>query len=131
MSETLSAERRRAMLRTAMGPTIAVALADPAPLVAAAIAARGRASQLVDATELIVTTDQFGGAEPLPDDLGGDFPGAEPRDTRRFAVVACDLVDLGIHDGARDFDDEVFLSVGNVDELGLHSDRVLRGADRC
>lgn len=29
MSESLSAERRRAMLRTAMGPTIASALADP------------------------------------------------------------------------------------------------------
>jgi len=38
-----------------------------APLVAAAIAARGRASSAVDATELIVTTDQFGGAEPLMD----------------------------------------------------------------
>ncbi|MBX9815437.1 MAG: P-type conjugative transfer ATPase TrbB [Sphingomonas sp.] len=30
MSETLSSDRRRAMLRTAMGPTIATALADPA-----------------------------------------------------------------------------------------------------
>jgi len=39
-----------------------------APLVAAAIAARGKASQAVDATELIVTTDQFGGAEPLMDE---------------------------------------------------------------
>jgi aspartate kinase len=39
-----------------------------APLVAAAIAARGRASQAVDATELIVTTDQYGGAEPLMDE---------------------------------------------------------------
>jgi len=38
-----------------------------APLVAAAIGARGRASQAVDATELIVTTDQYGGAEPLMD----------------------------------------------------------------
>ena len=38
-----------------------------APLVAAAIAARGRPSTAVDATELIVTTDQFGGAEPLMD----------------------------------------------------------------
>ena len=38
-----------------------------APLVAAAIAARGTASSSVDATELIVTTDQFGGAEPLMD----------------------------------------------------------------
>jgi aspartate kinase len=36
-----------------------------APLVAASIAARGTASSAVDATELIVTTDQFGGAEPL------------------------------------------------------------------
>ena len=39
-----------------------------APLVAAAIAARGRPSQAVDATELIVTTDQYGGAEPLMDE---------------------------------------------------------------
>lgn len=36
-----------------------------APLVSAAIAARGQSSQAIDATELIVTTDQFGGAEPL------------------------------------------------------------------
>jgi aspartokinase/homoserine dehydrogenase 1 len=36
-----------------------------APLLAAAIAARGRPSLPVDATEVIVTTDQFGGAEPL------------------------------------------------------------------
>ena len=38
-----------------------------APLLAAAIEARGRASMAVDATEVIVTTDQFGGAEPLMD----------------------------------------------------------------
>jgi aspartokinase/homoserine dehydrogenase 1 len=36
-----------------------------APLLSAAIAARGTPSSAVDATELIVTTDQFGGAEPL------------------------------------------------------------------
>ncbi len=36
-----------------------------APLLAAAIAARGALSAPVDATEVIVTTDQFGGAEPL------------------------------------------------------------------
>ena len=39
-----------------------------APLLSAAIAVRGRPSQPVDATELIVTTDQFGGAEPLMDE---------------------------------------------------------------
>jgi aspartokinase/homoserine dehydrogenase 1 len=36
-----------------------------APLVAAAISSRGRPSQPVDATDLVVTTDQFGAAEPL------------------------------------------------------------------
>jgi bifunctional aspartokinase / homoserine dehydrogenase 1 len=36
-----------------------------APLVAAAIAARGHRSEAVDATDVIVTTDHFGGAEPL------------------------------------------------------------------
>ncbi len=39
-----------------------------APLLSAAIAARGRASQFIDATELIVSTEQFGGAEPLMDE---------------------------------------------------------------
>ena len=38
-----------------------------APLVAAAIAARGYRAEPIDATEVIVTTDQFGGAEPLID----------------------------------------------------------------
>ena len=40
-----------------------------APLVAAAIASRGRPSQAVDATEVIVATDQYGGAEPLMDEI--------------------------------------------------------------
>ncbi len=39
-----------------------------APLLSAAIAAAGRASESVDATQVIITTDQFGGAEPLMDD---------------------------------------------------------------
>jgi aspartate kinase len=38
-----------------------------APVVAGAIAARGRASSAVETTEVVVTTDQFGGAEPLMD----------------------------------------------------------------
>jgi aspartate kinase len=38
-----------------------------APLLAAAIAARGTPSQAIDATDVIVTTDQFGEAEPLMD----------------------------------------------------------------
>ncbi len=39
-----------------------------APLVSAAIVSQGKQSQAVDATELIVTTDKFGGAEPLMDE---------------------------------------------------------------
>jgi aspartate kinase len=39
-----------------------------APLVAGAIAARGTPSSAVDATDVIVTTEQFGGAEPLMDE---------------------------------------------------------------
>src|SRR3989338_1972335 len=39
-----------------------------APLLSAAIAARGTASEPVDATDVIVTTDLFGGAEPLMDE---------------------------------------------------------------
>jgi len=38
-----------------------------APLVAAAIEARGRRSSSIDASDVIVTTDQFGSAEPLDD----------------------------------------------------------------
>jgi aspartate kinase len=36
-----------------------------APLLASAIESRGRRSEAIDATELIITTDQFGAAEPL------------------------------------------------------------------
>src|SRR4029450_9015555 len=36
-----------------------------APLVAAAIRSRGCGSESVDATDILVTTDQFGGAEPI------------------------------------------------------------------
>jgi len=39
-----------------------------APLVAAAISARGYQSQAVDASDVIVTTDVFGAAEPLMDE---------------------------------------------------------------
>ena len=38
-----------------------------APLLSGAISARGRGSQPVDATDVVVTSDQFGGAEPLMD----------------------------------------------------------------
>ena len=59
-------------------------------------------------------------AEPLADHLGRDLAGPEAGDPRRLAVVAGDLVDLGVDHRAVDLDDEVLLGVGNVDELCLH-----------
>ena len=59
-------------------------------------------------------------AEPLPDDLGRHLARPEAGNPRRLAVVARDLVDLGVDDGAGDFDDEVLLRVADVDELGFH-----------
>ena len=69
-------------------------------------------------------------AEALPDDLGGHLAGPEARDARGPAVVARDLVDLRVDDGAGDFDDEVLLRVADVDELGFHCG-ILRRCRGC
>ena len=65
--------------------------------------------------------------EPLPHHLGGYFPGPEARNAGGAAVVPRHFVDLGIDDGARDFDDEVFLGVADVYELSFHRQEVLYG----
>ena len=59
-------------------------------------------------------------AKPLADDLGRHLSRTEARNPRRLAVVAGDLVDLRVDDGAGDFDDEIFFRVADVDELGFH-----------
>ena len=59
-------------------------------------------------------------AEPLADDLGRHLSRTEAWNPRRLAVVAGDLVDLSVDDGAGDFDDEILLRVADVDELGFH-----------
>ena len=59
-------------------------------------------------------------AEALPDDLGRNLARTEAGDAGGPAVVPRDLVDLGIDDGAGDFDDEVLLRIADVDELGFH-----------
>jgi aspartate kinase len=55
-----------------------------APLLSGAIAARGTISRSIEATELIVTDDQFGGAEPLP---------SETREKTRAALLP--LIEAG------------------------------------
>ena len=59
-------------------------------------------------------------AEALAHDLRRHLAGPEPGHPRRLAVIARDLVDLGVDDLARDLDDEVFLRIADVDEFCLH-----------
>jgi hypothetical protein len=54
-------------------------------------------------------------AEPLPDDLGGHLARPKPGNARGLAVVARDLVDLGVDDRARDLDEKVLLGIGDVE----------------
>jgi aspartokinase/homoserine dehydrogenase 1 len=60
-----------------------------APLLAAAIAAAGRASEAVDATEVLVTDDQFGNAEP---DMHGTRARARARLTPLLDAGAVPVV---------------------------------------
>src|SRR4029450_1451694 len=60
-------------------------------------------------------------AKALAHHLGRHLARPEAGDARRLAVVARDLVDLGVDDMAVDLDDEVFLGVGDVDKLCFHS----------
>jgi hypothetical protein len=50
-------------------------------------------------------------AKPLPDDFRRYLARTKSRDPRGLAVVTRDLLDLGIHHGAGDFDDEVLARV--------------------
>ena len=59
-------------------------------------------------------------AKPLADDLGRYLAGAKTRHPRGATVVARDLVYFGVDNGARDFDDEIFLRVADVDKLCFH-----------
>jgi aspartate kinase len=56
-----------------------------APLLAAAVSSKGRAAEAVEATELLVTDDQFGAAEP-------DMEATRERTTARLAP----LIDAGV-----------------------------------
>jgi hypothetical protein len=59
-------------------------------------------------------------AETLLDDVGGDFPGPEARQSRLLRVVLGDTIDLGVDHVARNLDRDVLLCFADVLELGLH-----------
>jgi bifunctional aspartokinase / homoserine dehydrogenase 1 len=101
-----------------------------APLVAAAIAARGKASQAVDATELIVTTDQFGGAEPLMDETRGRTAGrlrpaidrGEIPVVTGFIAATADGVMTTLGRGGSDYSASIVGAALDADEVWIWTD---------
>jgi aspartate kinase len=107
-----------------MGETLA------APLVAAAIAARGRSSSAVDATEIIVTTDQFGGAEPLMEEtraraaarLRPAIAGGEIPVVTGFIGATADGVMTTLGRGGSDYSASIVGAALDADEVWIWTD---------
>jgi aspartate kinase len=101
-----------------------------APLLSAAIAARGRASQPVDATELIVTTDQFGGAEPQMDAtrvktrarLEGMIAAGEVPVVTGFIAATADGVLTTLGRGGSDYSASIIGAALDADEVWIWTD---------
>ncbi len=81
------------------------------------------AQRLVDGTgdEAVCHVVQNLIAEALPDHLRWHLAGPEARNPCRPAVVAGDLVNLGVDHRARDFDDQVLTGVADVYEFSFHA----------
>ena len=101
-----------------------------APLLSAAIAARGRASQAVDATDLIVTTDQFGGAEPLMDEtrsktqarLQAVIANGEVPVVTGFIAATRDGVMTTLGRGGSDYSASIIGAALDADEVWIWTD---------
>ena len=101
-----------------------------APLLSAAIAARGRASQPVDATELIVTTDQFGGAEPLMEEtraktqerLNESIAAGEVPVVTGFIAATADGVLTTLGRGGSDYSASIVGAALDADEIWIWTD---------
>ena len=101
-----------------------------APLVAAAIRARGRESTSIDATELLVTTDQFGAAEPLMDETRARTAerlspllgrGATPVVTG-FIGATVDGVQTTLGRGGSDYSASILGAALDADEVWIWTD---------
>ena len=101
-----------------------------APLLAAAIAARGRPSEAVDATELIVTTAQFGGAEPLMDEtrakaaarIGPAIARGEVPVITGFIGATADGVMTTLGRGGSDYSASIVGAALDADEVWIWTD---------
>jgi aspartate kinase len=101
-----------------------------APLVAAAISSRGRPSRSVDATELIVTTDQFGAAEPLVEEtrtktrtrLGPAIANGEIPVVTGFIGATADGVVTTLGRGGSDYSASIVAAALDADEVWIWTD---------
>jgi aspartate kinase len=101
-----------------------------APLVAAAISSRGRPSQSVDATDLVVTTDQFGAAEPLVDEtrtktrarLGPAIANGEIPVVTGFIGATVDGVVTTLGRGGSDYSASIVAAALDADEVWIWTD---------
>ena len=101
-----------------------------APLVASAIAVRGVPSSAVDATELIVTTDQFGGAEPLMDETRAKtkarleplLAGGEIPVVTGFIGATADGVLTTLGRGGSDYSASIVGAALDADEVWIWTD---------
>jgi aspartate kinase len=101
-----------------------------APLVAAAISSRGRPSQSVDATDLVVTTDQFGAAEPLVEEtrtktrarLGPAIANGEIPVVTGFIGATADGVVTTLGRGGSDYSASIVAAALDADEVWIWTD---------
>jgi len=101
-----------------------------APLLAAAIASRGYPSQSVEATEVIVATNQFGGAEPLMDDTRAKatarlrplLTGGEIPVVTGFIASTTDGVLTTLGRGGSDFSASIIGAALDADEVWIWTD---------
>jgi aspartate kinase len=101
-----------------------------APLVAAAITARGKVSKPIDATELVVTTDQYGGAEPLMDEtrvktaarLGPALDRGEIPVVTGFIAATTDGVMTTLGRGGSDYSASIVGAALDADEVWIWTD---------
>jgi len=101
-----------------------------APLVSAAIAARGRPSLAVDATDVVVTSDQFGGAEPLMEETRAQATGRlQPAIARGeipvvtgFIGATADGVMTTLGRGGSDYSASILGAALDADEVWIWTD---------
>ena len=101
-----------------------------APLLSAAIGAAGRPSQSVDATDLIVTTDQFGAAEPLMDEtrvrmharLDAMIDAGEVPVVTGFIGATADGVLTTLGRGGSDYSASIVGAALDADEIWIWTD---------